>query len=94
MNILKILLVDDHEIFLKGLSMMLNEFNELKVVGETNNGQEFLQMLNHIMPDIVLMDIKMPVLNGVEATKLAVEKIPDIKIIALTMFGEQKNLKI
>lgn len=94
MNILKILLVDDHEIFLKGLTLMLNEFNEFKVVGEASNGQEFLQKLDHIMPDVVLMDIKMPVLNGVEATKKAIEKYPDLKIIALTMFGEHKYLRM
>lgn len=94
MNILKILLVDDHEIFLKGLTMMLNEFNEFKVIGEAKNGQEFLDSLEHIIPDIVLMDIKMPILNGVEATKKAIEKYPDLKVIALTMFGEHKYLRM
>lgn len=94
MNILKILLVDDHAIFLKGLSMMLNEFSEFKVIGEAGNGQEFLTILDQILPDIVLMDIKMPVMNGVEATKKAIEKYPDLKIIALTMFGEHKYLRM
>lgn len=94
MNILKILLVDDHEIFLKGLTLMLNEFNDFKVIGDAGNGEEFLLLLEQITPDIVLMDIKMPILNGVDATKKAIEKYPDLKIIALTMFGEHKYLRM
>lgn len=93
MNIFRILLVDDHAIFLKGLGMMLNECNEFKVVGEAFNGQEFLSLLDKVIPDVVLMDIKMPLMNGVEATIKAMEKYPELKIIALTMFGEHKYLR-
>lgn len=94
MKITRILLVDDHAIFLKGLGMMLNEFTTFKVVGEASNGEEFLSVLDALLPDVVLMDIKMPVMNGVEATKKAISKYPDIRIIALTMFGEHKYLKL
>lgn len=94
MRIFRIMLVDDHAIFLKGLGIMLNECNEFKVIGEAANGAEFLSLLEQIMPDVVLMDIKMPVMNGVEATKIAMEKYPELRVIALTMFGEHKYLRL
>ncbi|MDP3444487.1 MAG: response regulator transcription factor [Ignavibacteria bacterium] len=93
-NIIKIVLVDDHAIFLKGLSMMLNECSMFKVVGEAENGLEFLRLLEKITPDVVLIDIKMPVMNGIDATKIAIEKYPSLKIMALTMFSEHKYLRM
>jgi DNA-binding NarL/FixJ family response regulator len=94
MRIYQIYLVDDHPIFLKGLTMLLNEVDEFKVIGEAHNGIEFLADLMHRKPDVVLMDIRMPHMNGIEATRLALEKEPDLNIIALTMFGEQKYYKL
>ncbi|MCX6307048.1 MAG: response regulator transcription factor [Bacteroidetes bacterium] len=94
MKIYQIYLVDDHSIFLKGLSLLLNEVVEFKVIGEARNGMEFLLDLEHHVPDVVLMDIRMPGMNGIEATRLALEKIPGLNIIALTMFGEQKYYKL
>ncbi len=88
MNIIKIVLVDDHSIFMKGLGMLLNGIHDFKVVGEAENGQVLLDNLDAWQPDLVLMDIKMPVLNGVEASRRALEAMPSLKIIALTMFGE------
>jgi DNA-binding NarL/FixJ family response regulator len=88
MNIIKIVLVDDHSIFMKGLGMLLNGITDFKVVGEAENGQVFLDHLKTWQPDLVLMDIKMPVLNGIEASRKALEMMPSLKIIALTMFGE------
>ena len=93
-DIIKIILVDDHAIFLKGLTLMLNECSKFKVIGEASNGLEFLQLLEKVSPDLVLMDIKMPVMNGIEACKKAIEKFPDLKMIALTMFSEHKYLRM
>ena len=90
MKIYQIYLVDDHPIFLKGLSLLLNEVKEFKVIGEANNGVEFLLDMEHQAPDVVLMDIRMPGMNGIDATRYALEKFPGMNIIALTMFGEQK----
>lgn len=73
---------------------MLNEISDFKVVGEAVNGQDFLDQITDTQPDVVLMDIKMPVLNGIETTKRVLERYPDIKVIALTMFGEQKYLNM
>ena len=94
MNIVQIYLVDDHSIFLKGLTLLLNELPEFKVIGEAANGMDFLQDLDRVQPDVVLMDIRMPVMNGIEATRKAIEKYPSMKIIALTMFGEHKYYKL
>lgn len=97
MNIYTILIADDHPIFLKGLSIMLNEVSEFKVIGEVSNGEEMLdmlQMLSDSLPDVVITDIKMPRLDGIEATKRATELYPELNIIALTMFGEHKYLKM
>lgn len=88
MNIIKIVLVDDHSIFSKGLSMLLNGVVDFKVVGDANDGQELLDNLMEWEPDVILMDIKMPGLNGIEATKQALKLMPGLRVIALTMFAE------
>jgi DNA-binding NarL/FixJ family response regulator len=88
MNIVKIVLVDDHSIFSKGLSMLLNGVVDFKVVGDASDGQELLDNLLEWQPDVILMDVKMPGVNGIDATRQALEKMPGLKIIALTMFAE------
>lgn len=93
-DIIKIILADDHAIFLKGLRMMVNECANFKVIGEASNGQELLDLLNHTAPDVVLTDIKMPIMNGVEATKAASDKYPHLKIMALTMFSDLKYMRL
>ena len=84
----KIIVVDDHEIFRMGLKLLLGMIPNVEIVGEASNGKEFLGILETTHPDIIFMDINMPVLDGVEATKNALQKYPDLRIIALTTFGE------
>jgi DNA-binding NarL/FixJ family response regulator len=62
------------------------------VLDEAANGKDFLDLLNSQQPDIVLMDIKMPVMDGIEATKIALQRFPDLKILVLSMFGEEEYL--
>jgi|WetSurMetagenome_2_1015567.scaffolds.fasta_scaffold171419_1 DNA-binding NarL/FixJ family response regulator len=90
---IKIMVVDDHEIFRNGLIMIINKLKYAKVVAEASNGNDFLDKLPEALPDIVFMDIEMPGMNGIEATRLAREKFPDLKIIALSMFGEDEYLQ-
>ncbi|MCB0804324.1 MAG: response regulator transcription factor [Bacteroidales bacterium] len=88
MDIARVIIVDDHVIFRKGLYTILNEIDFVKVVGEASNGNELLELLKKQSADVILMDIKMPVMDGIEATKKVSAKYPAIKIIALTMFEE------
>ena len=84
----KIVIVDDHRLFRNGLKFIISEMDGVEVIAEASNGQEFLDLLETIDPDLVLMDISMPVLNGVDATQLALKKKPDLNILVLSMFGE------
>lgn len=87
-EIIKIIIVDDHEIFRNGLKMVLNKLKFTQIVGEASNGMDFLDLIRTTPVDIVFMDIEMPVMNGIDATKIAIKEQPGIKIIALTMFNE------
>jgi DNA-binding NarL/FixJ family response regulator len=86
----KIFIVDDHKIFREGLGFMISTMKGFKVVGEASNGKAFLEMLENLDIDIVLMDISMPGIDGIEATAKAMEIKPDIKVIALTMFCDEE----
>lgn len=90
---IKIFIVDDHEIFRNGLKMVLGKLKYLNIIGEAGNGKEFLEKLESDLPDIVLMDIQMPVMNGIKATKQALKKHPDLKIVALTMFNDDEYIQ-
>ncbi|MEO8255645.1 MAG: response regulator transcription factor [Flavobacterium sp.] len=86
---IKIILVDDEVLFRKGISFLLSREENIKVLFEASNGLElieFLNDINHPKPDIVIMDLKMPFLNGIEATKILRKNFPDIKIVALTSY--------
>lgn len=84
----KVFIVDDHEIFRIGLKLLLNKIDDIEVIAEASNGKEFLELINKVEVDIVLMDISMPIIDGIEATEKVLEKYPKLKIIALTTFGE------
>ena len=90
---IKVIVVDDHELFRQGVVMVINRMESTKVIGEASNGKEFLRLLNSDVPDVVFMDIKMPELNGVDATIEAIKRYPNLKIIALSMFGEEEYLQ-
>lgn len=91
MNHCKIIIVDDHLLFREGMKLLIEDEGMGKVIAEANNGEEFLKLLDKFMPDLVLMDIEMPVMNGLEATLKAKLKYPDIKILVITMLGEKEH---
>src|SRR5437588_6082566 len=80
-----ILLADDHTILRAGLKMMLNAQPDMEVVGEAHDGRQAIQEALRLQPDIVLMDITMPDMNGVEATRQIKKLLPEVKVLVLTM---------
>lgn len=86
----KILIVDDHKLFREGLSFVISQLDGCQVVGEASNGREFLDLLDKLEVDIVLMDISMPGIDGIDATTKALEQYPNLKVIALTMFCDEE----
>jgi DNA-binding NarL/FixJ family response regulator len=90
MNKLDILIVDDHKLFREGLKILLKNLEEVREVREAPDGEIFLTMIKTYHPDLVLMDIEMPRINGIEATVKALELYPDLKIIALSMYGDEE----
>ena len=92
-KLVKVIIVDDHEIFRNGLKMVLNKLKYIEVVGEASNGQEFLELIRTCPTDIVLLDIEMPIMNGIDAAKIAIKEQPDIRIIALTMFNDEDYIQ-
>lgn len=86
----KTIVVDDHDLFRKGICMILSSLDFLDIVAEATDGEQFVELLNTLEPEIVIMDIKMPKIDGVQATKLALKKYPQLKILALSMFGESE----
>jgi len=89
MEPIKIYIVEDHQIFRVGLKLVLAEIPYVKVIGESGDGIDFLYEISKQMPDIVFMDIKMPKMDGLKATQEALQKYPGLKIIILSMFGEE-----
>lgn len=90
MSKIKILLVDDHDMFREGVKLLLSSSDIAEVVAEAKNGKEFLEMVEKINPDVVLLDISMPEMDGIEASKIAFKRFPGLKILTLTMFGDEK----
>lgn len=84
----RILIADDHEIFRNGFRLLLKNQKEAELAGEAENGEELLQAVSQHLPHVVITDIKMPVLDGIEATRLIKEKHPQVKVIALSNYNE------
>lgn len=87
---MRILLVDDHTLFRKGLKMLLSTLPGYEVTGEAANGKDFLELNLKYNYDIVFLDIEMPEINGIEAAKRAIEQKPELKIITLSMYGDEE----
>jgi DNA-binding NarL/FixJ family response regulator len=90
MEKIRIIISDDHQLFRNGLKILLNSFPEFEVTGEASNGEDFLRLLKSTEADIALMDINMPEMDGIEATRKGLKINPSINIIALSMYGEEE----
>ncbi len=88
---IRVVTADDHEIFREGLDVLFKKQADIELAGEAINGKQLVEITERLLPDIVLTDIKMPVMDGIQATKIITEKFPQVGVIALSMF-EDENL--
>jgi DNA-binding NarL/FixJ family response regulator len=87
---IKILIADDQKIFREGLRALIEKQPGMEVIGEVENGRKAIQLVQELLPDLIIMDIAMPDLNGIEATRQIVAKIPNVKVIALSMHSDKR----
>jgi len=92
MERIKVLIVDDHRVVREGLSAILKTKDNVDVLGEAQDGQEAVEKARSLLPDVILMDVSMPKMTGVEATRIIKREFPHIGIIALTMYEEQQYI--
>jgi DNA-binding NarL/FixJ family response regulator len=85
-----VMIVDDHLVVREGLRKLLEVGDDIEVIGEANDGFECLRLLEKLHPDIIFMDVKMPGISGIETTRLVCEKYPDVRIIMLTIYGDEQ----
>jgi DNA-binding NarL/FixJ family response regulator len=90
--LIKVLLADDHTLFREGLKSLLASELDLQVVGEASNGQEAILAVERLLPDVVVMDVGMPVLNGIQATQKIKQKHPQLKVLILTQYDSPDYL--
>lgn len=88
MSTIRIIIADDHEIFRDGFKLMLTKQKDIDLIGEAENGKELFELTEKLQPHVVITDIKMPIMDGIEATKAISSKFEDIGIIGLSMFDE------
>lgn len=86
---IRVIIVDDHAVVRGGLRLFLKAFDDMELVGEADDGKEALRLCAEVRPDVVLMDLVMPEMNGVEATQVIQERYPQVQVIALTSFPEE-----
>lgn len=90
METIKLAIVDDQTLFLKGLKFIIQTFNDVELVAEAASGEELLEKMEKVRPDVVLSDIKMPGMDGIELTQKLKKRYPGIKVILLTMYDDER----
>ncbi len=88
---IRVLVIDDHQVVREGLRHLLGQEEDIEIVGQGSNREEALFQVEILSPDIVLMDIKMPGINGIELTRQVMQKYPSCKVIMLTLYDEYLN---
>ncbi len=89
MAAIKVMIVDDHSLVREGLKAVFDQGKDIEVVGEAGSGEEAIDMVDSVKPDVILMDISMPGMNGIQATRLIREKNPEAKVVILTMLDQE-----
>jgi DNA-binding NarL/FixJ family response regulator len=86
---IRLIIADDHEIFRDGLALMLSKQQDIELIGQAEHGKQLVALVTELQPDVIMTDVKMPVMDGIEATRFLLSKFPDLQIIALSMFDEE-----
>jgi DNA-binding NarL/FixJ family response regulator len=86
----KVIIADDHSLFRQGLKLILMDLNDIEVIADVPNGKELVEIAGILEPDLVIMDINMPFLNGIEASKILARDHPEIKILVVSMYGDEQ----
>jgi DNA-binding NarL/FixJ family response regulator len=90
---IKVLLADDHTVVREGLRLILDSADDIQVVGEVENGRQAVQVAKRLMPDVVVLDVVMPLLNGVEATRQLLKEVPSAKILVLSSYCDDDRVQ-
>lgn len=90
MSEITVAIADDHQLFRKGVILSMRSYTNIKFIMEAENGEDLLYKLQEIQPDVVLCDLKMPVKDGIDATKLITKNFPNIRVIILTMYEDER----
>src|SRR5258706_13007681 len=93
MSNINILLVDDHNIVRQGLKALLATESDINIVGEAQSGREAVQMALQLRPDVLVMDLAMPLLNGWEATRQILKAVPNLKVVVLSTYGDDEHIQ-
>ena len=88
----KIFIADDHQLFIEGIKALIRDTEQVTLMGEAENGIDLMEQLKTKKPDVILMDLNMPLMGGIEATRKIKELYPEIKILALTMFDDTVHI--
>jgi DNA-binding NarL/FixJ family response regulator len=86
---IRVVIADDHEIFREGLQGLIKKQADMELVGEAENGKRLVEITDELLPDVVMTDIKMPLVDGIQATQIISEKFPQVSVIALSMFDDE-----
>ncbi|HEX2621090.1 MAG TPA: response regulator transcription factor [Phototrophicaceae bacterium] len=92
MRPIRVMIVDDHEVVRRGLSIFLRAFADLTLVGQAANGREAVTLCEEVKPQVILMDLMMPEMDGITATRLIRQRYPEIQIVALTSNKDETNI--
>lgn len=90
---IRLLLAEDHTILRQGLAQILDQESDIEIVGEAENGEQAVTLATQVLPDVVLMDMSMPIMNGIEAAREIHRGLPDVRIIGLSMYEDEESVK-
>lgn len=85
-----VIIADDHTLFRQGLKLILEDMEDIEVVADVSNGKELIEVTRLLKPDLVIMDINMPFINGIEASRILLQEIPELKVLVVSMYGEEQ----